>query len=136
MPLDTFDRPCHWNIRTETCYSRIRLGIWIYGITKARGSLSSMPGGGMRLGCLGSRQGGPGCMAFFRPDLPDGISISYDLVVRSQGGLVINYLAIRGLNGEDLIADSDRLEPRTGVMKNYYATRWGLQSYHVSCQPL
>lgn len=96
------------------------------------GQLEPMPGGGMRLGCLGSRQGGPGCMAFFRPDLPDGVSIGYDLVVRSQGGLVINYLAIRGLNGEDLIEDTDRLEVRTGVMMNYYAARWGLQSYHVS----
>lgn len=86
----------------------------------------------MRMGCLGSRQGGPGCMAFFRPDLPDGISISYDLVVGSHGGLIINYLAIRGLNGEDLVEDRDQLERRTGVMKNYYAARWGLQSYHVS----
>lgn len=86
----------------------------------------------MRMGCLGSRQGGPGCMAFFRPDLPDGISISYDLVVGSHGGLIINYLAIRGLNGEDLVDDREQLERRTGVMKNYYAARWGLQSYHVS----
>ena len=65
-------------------------------------------------------------------DLPDAVAFSYDIVVHSHGGLVINYLAIRGKNGEDLIEDRDRLEPRTGVMKNYFARKWGLQSYHVS----
>ncbi|MCG3180728.1 MAG: hypothetical protein BIFFINMI_03091 [Phycisphaerae bacterium] len=88
--------------------------------------------GQMRLHCLGSRQGGPGCMAFFRPTLPDRIAVEYDLVVRSHGGLVINYIAIRGLDGQDLIADRDRLPPRTGVMSDYYAAAGGLQSYHIS----
>jgi branched-chain amino acid transport system ATP-binding protein len=67
------------------------------------GHIASGPEGGMRLHCHGSRQGAEGCMAFFRPTLPDGIRVSYKLNVRSQGGLVINYVAIRGLNGEDLI---------------------------------
>lgn len=71
-------------------------------------------------------------MAFFRPTLPDRIAVEYDLAVRSQGGLVINYVAIRGLTGEDLIEDRDKLEPRTGIMANYYGLKWGLQSYHVS----
>lgn len=88
--------------------------------------------GGMHLVCPGSRQGGPGCMAFFRPTLPDQIAVEYEIVVHSHGGLVINYVAIRGLNGEDLIADTAKLEPRTGAMKNYFARKWGLQSYHVS----
>ncbi|NQU11541.1 DUF1961 family protein [bacterium] len=96
------------------------------------GSLEPLAGGGMRLQCQGSRQGGRGCMAFFRPTLPDQVSVSYDIVVHSHGGLVINYLAIRGLQGEDLIADAARLEPRAGEMKNYFARKWGLQSYHVS----
>ena len=96
------------------------------------GQIERAPEGGMRLHCLGSRQGGEGCMAFFRPDLPDQIAVSYDLTVRSHGGLVINYVAIRGLNGEDLITDADKLEPRTGIMRNYWSARWGLQSYHVS----
>lgn len=96
------------------------------------GGLQPLAGGGMRLQCLDSRQGGPGCMAFFRPDLPDHISIDYDIVMHSQGGLVINYVAIRGLHGEDLIADAESMEPRTGAMKNYFALKWGLQSYHVS----
>ena len=96
------------------------------------GALEQLERGGMRLHCFGSRQGGPGCMAFFRPNLPDQVSISYEIIVHSQGGLVINYVAIRGLGGEDLIADMDKLEPRAGEMKNYFARKWGLQSYHVS----
>lgn len=96
------------------------------------GTLECLPGGRMRIHCAGSRQGGRGCMAFFRPTLPDYVSISYDIVVHSHGGLVICYLAIRGLNGEDLIEDAQKLAPRTGEMKNYYALKWGLQSYHLS----
>ena len=96
------------------------------------GELAQAPEGGMRLHCLGSRQGGEGCMAFFRPDLPDQIAIEYDLTVRSQGGLVINYIAIRGLGGEDMIADAQKLPARTGVMRDYWSAKWGLQSYHVS----
>jgi hypothetical protein len=87
---------------------------------------------GMRLHCHGSRQGGRACMAFFRPNLPDRVAFEYDLTIRSHGGLVINYLGIRGLNGEDLITDADKLRPREGIMANYYSTHWGLQSYHVS----
>jgi len=96
------------------------------------GLMEALPGGILRLHCNGSRQGGPGCMAFFRPTLPDAIAIEYTITIRRQGGLVINYLAIRGLNGEDLIEDRARLEPRDGQMKCYYARKWGLQSYHVS----
>lgn len=96
------------------------------------GAIEEAPGGGMRLHCFGSRQGGPGCMAFFRPDLPDRIAIEYDLTVRSHGGLIINYIAIRGLNGEDLIEDKGTLPPREAIMANYFAKKWGLQSYHVS----
>ena len=100
--------------------------------TSGSGTGDTSGGGGMRLHCLGSQQGREGCMAFFRPDLPDLVAYEYDLTIRSQGGLVINYLAIRGMRGEDMIADADKLKPRTGIMGNYFATRWGLQSYHVS----
>lgn len=96
------------------------------------GECTALPGDGLHLHCLGSAQGGPGCMAFFRYDLPDQVAIEYNLVVHSQGGLVINYLAIRGMKGEDLIHDAARLAPRNGAMKNYFALKWGLQSYHVS----
>lgn len=96
------------------------------------GAIAAAPGGGMRLHCHGSRQGQEGCMAFFRPTLPDSVAWEYDLAVRTHGGLIINYLAMHGLNGEDLIADADKLEPRTGIMANYFSTVWGLQSYHLS----
>lgn len=96
------------------------------------GRIAPGPHGFLRLHCLGSRQGSEGCMAFFRPTLPDQVAVEYDLTVRSHGGLVINYLAIRGLAGEDLIADADKLPTRTGIMANYWSRQWGLQSYHVS----
>ena len=96
------------------------------------GELAEAPEGGMRLHCFGSRQGGRGCMAFFRPTLPDQVAMEYDIIVRSHGGLVINYLAIRGMNGEDMIEDVDKLGAREGIMANYWDLKWGLQSYHVS----
>jgi hypothetical protein len=96
------------------------------------GEIQSSPHGGMRLHCFGSRQGREGCMAFFRPTLPDGIAVEYEITVRSHGGLVINYVAIRGLNGEDMIEDRDTLPPRAGIMADYYSAKKGLQSYHIS----
>lgn len=96
------------------------------------GEIQPAPEGGMRLHCFGSRQGKQGCMAFFRPDLPDAISVEYDVVIRGHGGLMINYIAIRGLNGEDMIEDRGKLPERDGIMANYFSAKWGLQSYHVS----
>jgi hypothetical protein len=96
------------------------------------GQLEPAPGGGMRMHCHGSRQGAQGCMAFYSETLPDGVAVEYDLTVHSHGGLIINYIAIRGLKGEDLIADASKLRPRLGTMPNYYSHYWGLQSYHVS----
>jgi hypothetical protein len=96
------------------------------------GTIGAGAGGAMRLHCIGSRQGAAGCMAFFRPTLPDQVAIEYTVTILSQGGLMINYLACRGLHGEDLIADRDRLPPRTGIMRNYWDAAFGLQSYHVS----
>jgi len=96
------------------------------------GEIKKAPNGGMRLHCFGSRQGGPACMGFFRPTLPDQITVEYDVVIRSQGGLLINYIAMRGLNREDPVEDIDILPERTGIMANYYDRKYGLQSYHVS----
>ena len=96
------------------------------------GEIAPAPDGGMRLHCHASKQGGQGCMAFFRPTLPDQVAFEYDITIRSHGGLVINYLAIRGLKGEDLIEDADRLPPRTGIMADYFSVKRGLQSFHVS----
>lgn len=96
------------------------------------GRIEAAPGGGMRLHCLGSAQGGRGCMAFLRRDLPDHVAFDYEMTVRGHGGLVINYIAIRGLNGEDMISDAAKLAPRTGIMADYFDPQWGLQSFHVS----
>lgn len=96
------------------------------------GQIALSPTGGMRLHCHGSKQGKEGCQAFFRPTLPDQIAVEYGLAIRSQGGLLINFLAMRGINGEDAIDQRDQLEPRTGRFANYINAQWGLQSYHVS----
>ena len=96
------------------------------------GQIFPGPQGGMRLCLIGSRQSREGCMAFFRPTLPDQVAIEYDLTIRSHGGLMINYLAIRGIDGEDMIADAGKLPPRTGIMADYWSRKRGLQSYHVS----
>lgn len=96
------------------------------------GKLENPPAGGLRLQCLGSRQGSFGCMAFLKNDLPDHIAIEYDVIIQQQEGLMINYLAIRGINGEDLIKDIAKLPPRTGIMPDYFDKKQGLQSYHVS----
>ncbi len=96
------------------------------------GELAADPDTGMQLVCSGSKQGAEGCMAFFRPTLPDHIRIDYDITVRSHGGLIINYIAMRGLKGEDIIQDRHRLPPRTGVMADYFSATRRLQSYHIS----
>jgi hypothetical protein len=85
--------------------------------------------GVMRLDCTGSRQGGVGCMAFCRTDFPDPIAVMYDLLVHQSNGLVITFLAMRGLNGEDMITG---LPPRQGIFGDYVAEDARLRSYHVS----
>ncbi len=96
------------------------------------GGMSVLDGGGLALACVGSAQGREGCQAFFRHDLPDPVCIDYELTVCSQGGLVINFVAMRGIHGEDLIADSGKLRRRTGCFGDYVAAQSDLQSYHVS----
>lgn len=85
--------------------------------------------GCMVLDCTGSRQGGVGCMAFCREDFPDGIAVEYDLLLDKSNGLVITFVAMRGLGGEDIITD---LPPRTGVFADYVGADAALRSYHVS----
>jgi hypothetical protein len=105
------------------------------------GTVQHSPNEEMRLHCALSRQGAEGTMMFFRPDLPDHIAVEYDITIRSHGGLVINFLAMRGLDGEDMIKGLEappddtagpKLPPRPGTFPNYFSHKWGLQSYHVS----
>ncbi len=83
----------------------------------------------MRLECVGSKQGGVGTMAFCRKDFPDAIAVEYELLVHESDGLVITFVAIRGLKGEDMIKD---LSPREGLFKDYVGEDAPMRSYHVS----
>jgi hypothetical protein len=96
------------------------------------GGLAPGPQGGMRVHCNTPAGSSLGCMAFFHAPLPDPVAVEYDLTVLRHGGLVINYLAMRGAAGEDALADAHRLPPRDGLMANYWSRQWGLRSYHVS----
>ena len=81
--------------------------------------------GVLRLDCR-SKMGQHGVMAFYRQDLPDNIAIEYDLVVENHNGLLITFVAMTGVNGEDAIVG---VPPRSGVFEDYYN---GTRSYHVS----
>jgi hypothetical protein len=85
--------------------------------------------GVLRLDCAGSRQGGVGCMIFCRKDFPDRIAVEYDLLVRQSNGLVITFVAMRGLKGEDALTD---LPPRAGIFGDYVGVAAAMRSYHVS----
>lgn len=82
----------------------------------------------LRLDCTGSQQGGAGCHAFCMHDFPDGISLEYDLYVHERNGLLITFVAMRGLNGQDMFG----LPPRTGIFRDYTGEDAPLRSYHVS----
>jgi hypothetical protein len=83
----------------------------------------------LRLDCTGSSQGGVGCHAFCGNDFPDGIVVEYDLLVRRSNGLVITFVAMRGLGGEDIL---DELPPREGLFKDYTGDDAPMRSYHTS----
>jgi hypothetical protein len=86
--------------------------------------------GTMRLSLTGSRQGGVGCHAFCRRDFPDNIAVEFDLKVLTSNGLIITFVAMAGLNGEDMITGG--LRPRTGLFKDYVGQDAAVRSYHVS----
>ncbi len=85
--------------------------------------------GVLRIECVGSEQGGVGCMAFCRTDFPDHVAFEYELQVIESDGLVISFIAMQGLNGEDMIED---FPPRKGQFKDYVDENGPLRSYHVS----
>jgi hypothetical protein len=86
----------------------------------------SIDRGQMRLACEGSKQGAVGVMAFLKQDLPDNIAIEYDLLVENHNGLLITFVAMTGLKGEDAITEAPK---REGIFADYYD---GTRSYHVS----
>lgn len=92
------------------------------------GKLSVLPGGKLRLDCTGSKQGSVGCHAFLKAELPDNIAIEYDLQVHKSNGLIIAFVGMQGLGGEDMFT----LRPRTGIFADYVGVDSPLRSYHVS----
>jgi len=85
--------------------------------------------GVLRVECIGSQQGGIGAQAFCRQDFPDSIAIEYDLKVLTNNGLLITFVAMKGLEGEDMITG---LPPREGRFNEYTGADARLRSYHVS----
>jgi hypothetical protein len=102
---------------------------WHHEGTGTVGIVQSETALALRLDCTGSVQGGAGCHAFCRTDFPDHIALEYDLLVRKSNGLVITFMAMRGLNGEDMLTD---LPPREGLFKDYTGDDAVLRSYHTS----
>ncbi|HRU23714.1 MAG TPA: DUF1961 family protein [Candidatus Latescibacteria bacterium] len=82
----------------------------------------------LRLDSVGSIQGAEGCNFFHVKDFPDSIVLDFDLYVHFSDGLFITFVAVRGLNGEDMFS----LPPRSGVFGDYVAKDALLRSYHVS----
>jgi hypothetical protein len=92
------------------------------------GSLTQPEENLMQLNCVGSAQGGIGCMAFCREDFPDSIRIDFDIRILTTNGLVITFVASRGRHGEDMLTG---LPAREGMFADYvFNSR--LRSYHVS----
>jgi len=85
--------------------------------------------GGLRLDCTGSVQGGVGVHAFLKDDLPDQICVEYDLFTEQKNGLLITFLGMQGINGEDAISG---VPPRAGKFIDYTGEAATTRSYHLS----
>ena len=83
----------------------------------------------LRMDCTGSAQGGTGAMAFCKQDFPDNIALEFDLVIKNRNGLLIVFIAMQGIHGEDAITG---VPPRSGVFKDYVGENSSTRSYHVS----
>lgn len=92
------------------------------------GALSQPEAQVLQISCVGSAQGEIGSMAFCKQDFPDRILIEYDLRVLETNGLVINFIAGQGRQGEDML---DGVPRRQGTFADYvYSAK--IRSYHVS----
>lgn len=94
------------------------------------GRVSIAEPGTMRLEIQGSRQGSVGSHVFCRKDLPDRVAVEYDMKVLNRNGLVIAFVGMAGLHGEDFITGG--LPARTGVFADYVGAQASVRSYHVS----
>jgi len=93
------------------------------------GQLTQPAAGVMQLNCVGSRQGGPGCMAFCKQDFPDNILIEYDMKALTNRGLFITFIGFAAReSGKDVLTD---LPKREGIFADYIHSE-ALRCYHVS----
>ncbi len=95
---------------------------------EGRGNLSQPDSGIMQINCIGSAQGGVGCMAFCNKTFPDNLCIEYDLKVLTTNGLIITFIACNGRRGEDMLT---QLPARKGSFADYVYNP-DLRSYHIS----
>jgi len=85
--------------------------------------------GALRLECIGSGQGKRGTQAFCLTDFPDGIAVEFDFKALTKRGLMLCFVAIKGIDGGDMF---DPKQPkRRGVFSDYVRNP-KLRSYHVS----
>lgn len=84
--------------------------------------------GQLRLACV-STMGQVGAMTFCKQDFPDNICIEYDLIVENHNGLLITFVAMQGVHGEDAITG---VPERSGVFEDYVGENASTRSYHVS----
>ena len=85
--------------------------------------------GALRLECIGSGQGKKGTQAFCLTDFPDGIAVEFDFKALTKKGLLLCFVAMKGINGEDMF---DPKQPKREGIFNDYVRNPKLRSYHVS----
>ena len=91
--------------------------------------VSLIEDGWLRLDCTGSEQGGVGVHAFLKEDLPDNICLEYDLFTEEKNGLLLTFLGMQGVNGEDAITG---VPLRPGKFIDYTGQNASTRSYHLS----
>ncbi len=91
--------------------------------------VSLMHNGWLRLNCTGSQQGGIGVHAFIKKSFPDDICLAYDLLVEETSGLLITFLGMKGVHGEDAITG---VPPRSGRFSEYTDSAAVVRSCHLS----
>jgi hypothetical protein len=91
--------------------------------------VSLLEDGWLRLNCTGSQQGGVGVHAFLKQDLPDNICLEYDLFTEEKNGLILTFIGMHGVNGEDAITG---VPTREGKFIDYTGKAATTRSYHLS----
>lgn len=109
--IENFENLDHWHLEGHTVGASLRDDGWL------------------RLDCTGSEQGGVGVHAFLKQDLPDNICLEYDLFTEEKNGLMLTFLGMKGVNGEDAISG---VPPRQGKFIEYTGKQASTRSYHLS----